>query len=109
MRDVRREMRTAEAMVLGLAEARRSRGEALATLARVNGAIPDSAVLASYTWRSDGSGVVTGAGRRAADVLADVERSHAVLNPRIDGAVAREALGGHDWERFTIVFGARTP
>jgi len=109
LRDVRQEMRTAEAMILGLAEARRSRGQALATLARVNGAIPDSAVLTSYTWRSDGSGVVAGAGRRAADVLAGVERAHTVSNPRIEGAIVREALGGHDWERFTIVFGARTP
>lgn len=109
MRDVRREMRTAEAMVLGLAEARRSRGQALATLARVNGAIPDSAVLTSYTWRSDESGVIAGAGRRAADVLAAVERSQAVPNPRIEGAIVREALAGREWERFTITFGTRKP
>ncbi len=109
MRDVRREMRTAEAMVLGLAEARRTRGEALATLARVTGALPDSAVATSYTWRSDGSGVVAGAGRRAADVLAAVERKHAAPNPRIEGAIVREALGGHEWERFTIVFGPKSP
>lgn len=109
MRDVRREMRTAEAMVLGLAEARRSRGEALATLARINGAIPDSAVLTSYTWRSDGSGVVAGAGRRAADVLAAIERRHAAPNPRIEGAIVREALAGHEWERFTIMFGTKNP
>jgi len=109
LRDVRREMRTAEAMVLDLAEARRSRGQALATLARVNGAMPDSAALTSYTWRSDGSGILAGAGRRAADVLARVERSHAVHNPRIEGAIVREALGGHDWERFTIIFGPRNP
>jgi len=111
LRDVRREMRTAEAMVFGLAEARRSRGQALATLARVNSVLPDSAVLTSYTWRSDGSGVVAGAGRRAADVLAAVERGRALANPRLEGAVVREALGvgGHEWERFTIVFGARAP
>jgi hypothetical protein len=109
IRDVRREMRTAESMVLDLAQARRSRGEALATLARVNGAIPDSAVLTSYTWRSDGSGVVAGAGRRAAEVLAAVERSHVVPNPRIEGAIVREAIGGHEWERFTILFGAKSP
>jgi hypothetical protein len=109
MRDVRREMRTAEAMVLRLAEARRSRGEALATFARLNGAIPDSAVVTSYTWRSDGSGVVAGGGRRAADVLAAVERSHAVANPRMEGAIVREALAGHDWERFTIMFGTKNP
>jgi len=109
MRDVRREMRTAEAMVLGLTEARRSRGQALATLARVNGAIPDSAVLTSYTWRSDGSGIIAGAGRRAADVLAAVERSHAAPNPRIEGAIVRETLSGHEWERFTIIFSAKNP
>jgi len=107
IRDVRREMRTAEAMVIGLAEARRSRGEALATLARVNGALPDSAVLTSYTWRSDGPGVIAGAGRRAADVLAAVERGRAAPNPRIEGAIVREALRGHEWERFTIIFGAK--
>jgi hypothetical protein len=109
LRDVRQEMRTAETMVQSLAEARRSRGEALAALARVNAAMPDSAVLTSYTWRSDGSGVVAGAGRRATDVLAAVERSHAVRNPRLDGAIVRETLAGHEWERFTIIFGRTSP
>lgn len=109
LHDVRREMRAAEAMVLGLAEARRSRGHAIAALARVNGAIPDSAVITAYTWRSDGSGVLAGAGRRAADVLAAVERSHAVFDPRIEGAIVREALDGRQWERFTIIFAPRTP
>ena len=109
LRDVRREMRMAETMVITLADAKRSRGHALATLARVKAAIPDSAVLTAYTWRADGSGLVAGAGRRAADVLAAVERSHAVVNPRIEGAIVREAIGGRDWERFTIAFGASTP
>jgi hypothetical protein len=109
MRDVRHEMRTAEAMVLGLAEARHTRGQALATLARVSGALPDSTVVTSYTWRSDGSGIVAGAGRRAADVLAAVERTQAAPNSRIEGAIVREALGGYEWERFTIIFGAKNP
>jgi hypothetical protein len=109
LRDVRREMRMAEAMVLTLAAARRARGEAIAALARMNRAVPDSAVLTSYTWRSDGSGVVAGAGRRAADVLAAVERSRAVLNPRIEGAIVRESVAGREWERFTIVFGRGIP
>jgi len=30
-------------------------------------------------------------------------------NPRIEGAIVREALGGHEWERFTIVFGTKSP
>ena len=109
LHDVRREMRAAEEMVLGLAEARRSRGQALVALARVNGAIPDSSVITAYTWRSDGSGVVAGAGRRAADVLAAVERSRAVSNSRIEGAIVREALSGREWERFTIIFGTTSP
>jgi hypothetical protein len=108
LRDVRREMRTAESMVLSLIDARRSRGEALATLARVHAVIPDSTVLTSYTWRADQSGVVAGAGRRASDVLSAVERRHAVPNPRLEGAIVREAIAGHEWERFTISFGPRT-
>jgi len=109
LRDVRREMRTAESMVQGLAEARRARGQALATLARLSGALPDSAVLTAYTWRADGSGVVAGAGRRAADVVAAFERNHAVSMPRMEGAVVRETLAGHEWERFTILFGKTSP
>ena len=106
LRDVRREMRTAETMVLGLAEAKRSRGEALATLARLHAVLPDSSVLTSYTWRGNGSGILAGAGRRASDVLAAVERSRAVVRPRLEGALVRETLGGRELERFTIVFGS---
>lgn len=109
LQEVRSEMHAAENMVQTLADARRSRGLALATLARLNGALPDSTVLTSYTWRVDGSGVVAGAGRRAADAVAAVERSRAVLSPRMEGAIVRETLAGHDWERFTIIFGAKTP
>jgi hypothetical protein len=107
LRDVRHEMRLAEAMVVTLTAARRTRGEALATLARLNAAVPDSAVLTSYTWRSDRSGVLTGAGRRAADVLSAVDRSDAVSDARLEGPTVREAIGGREWERFTISFGPR--
>lgn len=109
LRDVRREMRAAEAMVISLADARQARGKALATLARLKAAIPDSAVVTSYRWRANGSGLVSGASRRVADVLAAVERSDAVANPRIEGTVVREVIAGRDWERFTIVFGASNP
>ncbi|HET9386977.1 MAG TPA: hypothetical protein VFO67_17720 [Gemmatimonadales bacterium] len=109
LRDVRQEIGAAQAMVMTLADAKRSRGQALATLARVRAALPDSAVLTAYTWRADGSGLVAGTARLAADVLAAVERSKAVGNPRIDGAVVREVIAGRDWERFTIVFGGSNP
>ncbi len=109
LREVRQEMRAAEGMVRTLADARRSRGEALATLARLNAALPDSAVLTSYTWRSDGSGIIAGAGRRAASVLAAVERRRAVPNARLEGAIVREMLAGREWERFTMLFGGNLP
>ena len=109
LRDVKREMRTVEAMVVSLADARRQRGRALADLARVNTALPDSSVVTSYTWRADGTGVVAGAGRRAAEILAAFERRKAVPGPRIEGAVVREVFAGRDWERFTIIFGASNP
>lgn len=107
LRDVHLEMRSAEEIVVTLAAARRARGEALATLARVNAAIPDSAVLTSYTWHADRSGVLTGAGRRAADVLSAVDRSKAVTDARLEGPTVREAIAGREWERFTISFGPR--
>lgn len=109
LRDVKQEMRTAEAMVVGLANARQARGAALAALARINAAVPDSAAVTSYTWRADGTGVIAGSARRAADVVAAIDRSHALSNPRLDGAVVRESTAGHEWERFTIIFGATTP
>jgi hypothetical protein len=111
LREVRLEMRTAESMVRELAEARRTRGQALAALARVNAALPDSSVLTSYTWRSGGggSGIIASAGLHAADVLAGVERRRAVPNPRLEGAIVREVLAGRDWDRFTILFGERAP
>lgn len=109
LREVRLEMRTAEAMVRELADARRARGEALAALARVNAALPDSSVLTSYTWRSRGSGIIAGAGLHASDVLAAVERRRAVPNARLEGAIVREVLAGREWERFTILFGERAP
>jgi len=109
LHDVRREMRSAETMVRTVARSQRSRGRALATLARVNTALPDSVVITSYTWRTDGSGVIAGSARHAAAVLAALERARAVATPRLEGAVAREAIAGREWERFTILFGGTRP
>lgn len=109
LRQVRQEMREAELMVQSLAEARRSRGEALVTLARVSASLPDSAVFTSYSWRANGSGVVSGTARRAANVLAAMERTHALSRPRLEGGVVHETVAGHEWERFTIIFGGSTP
>jgi hypothetical protein len=109
LHDVRREMRSAETMVRTVAASQRSRGRALATLARLNAALQDSAVITSYTWHADGSGVLAGSARHAADVLAALERARAVATPRLEGAVVREVIAGRDWERFTIVFDGTHP
>ena len=105
----RRELRDAGATLQAVAEADRARGQALATLGAVTAALPDSAVLTSVTWSAEGAGILTGAARRAPEVLARLERAHALPAPRFEGAIAREAIGGRDWERFTIGFGRRRP
>ena len=102
-------MRSAEAMVRTVAESRASRARAVATLARLNAALPDSAVITSYTWRADGSGVLAGSARHAADVVAALERARALPTPRLEGAVVHETIAGRDWERFTILFGGGRP
>jgi len=102
-------MRSAEAMVRTVAESRASRGLALAMLAHLNAALPDSVVITSYSWRADGSGVLAGSARHAADVVAALERARAVSTPRLEGAVVREAIAGREWERFTILFDGTRP
>jgi Tfp pilus assembly protein PilN len=101
----RRQLRHAQSMVRAVSDAERLRGTQLALLAAVASALPDSAVLTSLTVDGDGRGVLTGAARRAADVAARLGRSRALVTPRLEGAVVREAIAGREWERFTIRFG----
>ena len=101
----RRELREAEATVRAVTRGGPTRGQSVAVLGAVAAALPDSALLTSFTWRSDGSGVMSGLARRAADVAAGLERSNAVSGPRLEGPAIRETLGGREWERFAIVFG----
>lgn len=101
----RHELRDAETTIQALGDASRTRGEGIAMIGAVTAALPDSAFLTSLTWYSDQSGLLTGVARRAGDVLARLERTHALPTPRFEGAVVREAFAGRDWERFTIKFG----
>jgi Tfp pilus assembly protein PilN len=103
--DARRELRDAAATVQAIREAQASRGGAVAALLAVTAGLPDSAVLTSFTWSADGTGALSGDARRAADVLARLERTHGLPNPRFDGAITREMVGGREWERFTMLFG----
>ncbi len=101
----RRELRDAAATVSAVTAAERLRGRSIAALIAITHALPDSAVLTSLAWSDDGSGVLSGVARRAADVVPALDRAGAVPAPRLEGPVVREPFGGRAWERFTIVFG----
>jgi len=74
-------------------------------LAAVTRALPDSSVLTSLAWSVDGSGVIVGAARRAADVMARLDRLGTLPGARLGGPVVREQIAGKEWDRFTILFG----
>ena len=101
----RRELREAELTVRAVTQAEQTQGRSLALLGAVAAALPDSAVITSLNWKADGSGIISGLARRAADVVARLERSGELPGPRLEGPVVRETAGGRAWERFTIVFG----
>lgn len=102
----RKDIREANAVVGSIRAAEESREASMDLLGGVAAALPDSALLTSLNWNADGTGVLTGTARRAAEVLADIERRGLVASPRLDGPVIREALAGRTWDRFTITFGA---
>jgi Tfp pilus assembly protein PilN len=101
----RREVRDVEAALAAIARADRERSHAVALLAAVTAALPDSSVLTSLTWRKDGSTILSGAARQAAEVASRLDRVPGLAAPRFDGPVVRERIAGREWERFTIVFG----
>lgn len=101
----RRELRAAEATVGAVRRAELTRGRSLAVLGAIAAALPDSAVVTSLNWRSDGTGFFSGLARRATGVVTALERASAVPAPQLEGPVVRETVGGREWERFTVVFG----
>jgi Tfp pilus assembly protein PilN len=101
----RRELHDADATLQGAAQADRDRSQGLAVLGAITAALPDSAVMTSLTWAATGKGVVTGLARRAAEVLERLQRVGVLPAPRLEGPTVKEAIGGREWERFTIVFG----
>jgi len=105
VRAARVELRAAESAVVAMRVMEERRGRALATLGAIARALPDSVVATSLVWTSDGSGVLGGVGRRAADAVVALERTGAVSRPRLDGRVVPENVAGRDWERFTVLFG----
>ena len=104
--DARRELRDAETTLNAITRAEGDRGRALALLAGVTAALPDSSVMTSLAWNVDGSGVLVGAAQHAPGLVARLDRVDALTGVRLGGPVVRESVGGRDWERFTILFGA---
>jgi hypothetical protein len=102
----RRELRAAEAAVRAVAGAERSRGRSLEVLAEIAAALPDSSVVTALVWNDAGAGTLGGAAKRAADVVAALDRADVVPAPRLEGPVIREPMAAREWERFTIAFGS---
>jgi len=103
--DARRELRDAEATLNAVTAAERERGRSLQMLATVTAALPDSSVLTSLSWSTDGSGVLVGAARHAADVVVRLDRTGTLAGVRLGGPVVPDQVAGRDWERFSILFG----
>ena len=101
----RRELRDAAVTLDAISAAERERGRALIALASVTSALPDSSVLTSLEWRADGTGILVGDARRAADVVARLDRLGTFSDARLGGPAVKEAIAGKDWERFSVLFG----
>lgn len=82
-------------------------GDAVAILFRVATALPDSAFLTQIRVDSAGVGLVAGAARRPAAVLAALEGRARVSTPRFEGRTSRDVVAGRSVERFAIGFGER--
>lgn len=105
LRTLRKEMRTARDMTEAIAATEQGAHDLTRQLTEVASALPDSAFLTSLTISAGGNGAITGYARRAAEVVASLERAGGTRAPRLEGRLAREALGGREWDRFSIAFG----
>jgi len=103
--DARRELRDAEATIAAVTAVERERGRSLTVVTAITQALPDSSVLTSLAWSAEGSGVISGAARRATDAVARLDRLGLLAGVRLEGPILREPIAGREWERFTVVFG----
>ena len=96
---------SASAIVAQLESDAASEGAAVTTLLRIAAAMPDSAFLTQIRIDSAGVGLVAGAARRPAAVLASLEREGGLRVPRFAGRTTPDLVGGRPVERFAIDFG----
>jgi Tfp pilus assembly protein PilN len=105
-REARRSLEQAARAITVISAARDDRGGSVVALESVTAALPDSALLTSFAWRKDGSGVLSGLAKHASDVLGRMDRSGFGGSPRFEGPIVREVQAGRNWERFTIAWDA---
>lgn len=98
---------SAARMVARLDQESAHEGDVVVALYRVATALPDSAFLTQLRVDSAGVGLVAGAARRPAAVLAALEGRAGLVAPRFEGRTSRDLVGGQHVERFAIGFGAR--
>ena len=97
----------AEAMLLTLDAAEAARPRLVERLLAIAATLPDSSYLTGLSLDTLATGLLTGAARRATDVMASLDHAHAGPAPRLEGAVTPDP-GGHHWEHFTIRLGSPT-
>ena len=98
---------SAARMVARLDQESAHESDLVATLFRVAAALPDSAFLTQLRVDSAGVGLVAGAARRPAAVLAALEGRAGLTAPRFEGRTSPDMISGHPVERFAIGFGSR--
>ncbi len=101
----RKEYDRAVAMIGAIEAESRGRAALGSQVARIVLSLPDSSFLAALRLTESGSGTLTGAARRAADVAEALDRTAAVVAPRLAAPPEHDVIGGREHERFTLRFG----
>lgn len=101
----RRTVHETDAMVRTVDGQAAERGALLRTMGAILTALPDSAYLTSLELDQSGSGMLTGVARRAANVMASLDRTGAAPGARLEGAPLPESSNGPRVERLTVRFG----
>jgi hypothetical protein len=101
---VRRDLDAATEALAFLSRAEAGRPRLAKLLADLTGALPDSAFIAFLRVDAERRGTLVGYAPAAGRVVTALERVAAVEAPALDGPVMRDALGGREWDRFTIRF-----
>jgi hypothetical protein len=105
----RRALHETDAMVAAVETQSLERQLVLRQLGKLLTTLPDSTYLTSLELTQDGSGMMTGGARRAAELVAALDRGGIVANPRLEGAPLPEVANGRRAERFTLRFGRGAP